>query len=518
MDSEGGGTRAMEQADTTYILQQARDRNVKFIRLWFTDILGFLKSFAIVVDELEEALEEGIGFDGSAIEGFARIDESDMIAMPDPETFQILPWRPQNEHAVARMFCNVHYPDGRPYEGDPRQVLKTALKRAHELGYIFYVGPEVEFFYFRDDEAPPKELDKGGYFDLTPLDVASDLRRDTVMTLEQMGIDVEYSHHEGASSQHEIDLRYTDALTMADSIMTTRLVVKEIAAKHGCYASFMPKPAAGRNGSGMHTHMSLFHGDRNMFFNPQDPHTLSLVGQRFVAGLLRHAPEFALIANQWVNSYKRLTPGYEAPTYIAWAYRNRAHMLRVPAIKPNREETMRVELRSPDVACNPYLLFAVLLNAGLEGIEKEYEPIPPVDASPEHMSDEERARLGIGALPADLSQAIVLRGEERPPSQDARRRALLQAAREQADRVAAFHGLRHRLRTRRVLPDALSADRPVRNRTRPPSRISLHIRDLRRVSPYSSGDRRLGKGTDMFTIALGVALGILIAVVIINNV
>jgi len=397
----------MEKTDTSYILKHAKDHNVKFIRLWFTDILGFLKSFAIVVDELEEALNEGIGFDGSSIEGFARIDESDMLAVPDPETFQILPWRPQEQHAVARMFCDIHYPDGRPYESDPRWVLKTSLKRAHDMGYTFYVGPEIEFFYFRSDQAPPQGLDRGGYFDLTPLDAASDLRRDTVMTLEQVGIEVEYSHHEGAPSQHEIDLRYTDALSMADTIMTTRLVVKEIAAKHGLYASFMPKPLAQCNGSGMHTHMSLFRGEKNAFHNPDSPQTLSRMGQQFVAGLLKHAPEFTLITNQWVNSYKRLTPGFEAPTYIAWAYRNRAHLLRVPAIKAGREASTRVELRSPDVACNPYLVFAVLLSAGLEGIEKGYDPIPAVEGSPEQMTEQERVERGVKQLPTDLNQAIL---------------------------------------------------------------------------------------------------------------
>ena len=401
----------MEKADNSYILKHARDNNIKFIRLWFTDILGFLKSFAIVVDELEEALDEGIPFDGSAIEGFARIDESDMLAVPDPNTFQILPWRPQDKHAVARMICDIRRPDGEPYGSDPRRVLKNALQRAHDAGYIFYVGPELEYFYFANDDAPPRALDKGGYFDLTPLDSASDLRRDTVMMLEQIGIDVEYSHHEGAPSQHEIDLRYTDALTMADSIMTTRLVVKEVAAQHQLYASFMPKPLTDHNGSGMHTHMSLFKDERNVFYDPANPNQLSLVGQQFVAGILKHAPEFTLLANQWVNSYKRLTPGFEAPTYIAWAYLNRAHLLRVPAIKPGREETMRVELRSPVVACNPYLLFAVLLNAGLEGVENKYEPIPPIEASLEDLSDEEREALGVSELPGDLDEAIDVASE-----------------------------------------------------------------------------------------------------------
>ncbi|HQK22525.1 MAG TPA: glutamine synthetase family protein, partial [Candidatus Latescibacteria bacterium] len=261
----------MEHADASYVVKQAKDHKVKFIRLWFTDVLGFLKSVAIVVDELEDALVDGVGFDGSSIEGFARVDESDMLAVPIPTSFQILPWRPQSDNAVARMFCEVRQPDGTPYEGDPRFVLQRALKRAHDMGFTFYVGPELEFFYFKEDQPPPKVLDRGGYFDLTPLDIASDLRRDTIMTLEQVGIDVEYSHHEGAPSQHEIDLRYADALTMADSIMTTRLVVKEIAGKHGIYASFMPKPLAAFNGSGMHIHMSLFRGDSNAFFDPGNP-------------------------------------------------------------------------------------------------------------------------------------------------------------------------------------------------------------------------------------------------------
>ncbi len=397
----------MANVDISYIIKQAKENNVKFIRLWFSDILGFLKSFAIVADELEEALEDGIPFDGSSIEGFARIDESDMLAVPDPETFQILPWRSNEKSAVARMICDIRRPDGTPYESDPRQVLKKALTHAHDLGYIFYVGPELEFFYFANDDAPPKTLDKGGYFDLTPLDIASDLRRDTVMMLEQVGIDVEYSHHEGAPSQHEIDLRYTDALSMADSIMTTRLIVKEVAAQHGYFASFMPKPLTEFNGSGMHTNMSLFRNESNVFYDENNPDKLSLTGQQFVAGILRHAPELTLIANQWVNSYKRLTPGFEAPTHIAWAYLNRSHLLRVPALKRGRQESMRVEIRSPDVACNPYLLFAVLLNAGLEGIENEYEPIPPTEAMMEKLSDSDRKRLGVGQLPVDLDQAIT---------------------------------------------------------------------------------------------------------------
>ncbi|HID57193.1 TPA: glutamine synthetase, partial [Candidatus Poribacteria bacterium] len=298
-----------------YVLKTAKENNVKFIRLWFTDILGFLKSFAITIDELEGALEEGMGFDGSSIEGFVRIEESDMVAMPDPTTFQILPWRSNGGISVARMFCDIYKPNGEPFDCDPRYVLRRNLKRAADMGFTYYVGPELEYFYLKsvDDPSP---LDAGGYFDLTPLDVASDLRRETVLVLEQMGIGIEYSHHEVAPSQHELDMRYTDALTMADNVMTYKLVVKEIALKHNVYATFMPKPIFGVNGSGMHTHQSLFKGNENAFFDPNDKYHLSEVGKRFIAGLLKHSREITLVTNQWVNSYKRLVPGYEAPVYI----------------------------------------------------------------------------------------------------------------------------------------------------------------------------------------------------------
>ena len=299
-------------ADTTdYVLATARENDVKFIRLWFTDILGSLKSFAITVGELEKAMEKGMSFDGSSIEGFARIDESDMIAMPDPSTFVILPWRPQQQR-VARMICDVQLPSGEPFEGDPRHVLRRQLQVAAEQGYSYYVGPELEFFYFKSPD-DPTPLDAGGYFDLTPLDAASDLRRETVLTLEEMGIPVEYSHHEVAPSQHEIDLRYTDAMTMADAAMTYRLVVKEVAMKNGVHASFMPKPLGNENGSGMHVNQSLFEGDENVFFDGSTPDKLSVTAQHYIAGLLRHASDFTLVTNQWVNSYKRLQPGYEAP-------------------------------------------------------------------------------------------------------------------------------------------------------------------------------------------------------------
>jgi glutamine synthetase len=395
----------MGQKDKEYILEMAKKHDVKFIRLWFTDILGYLKSFAITIEELEGALEEGMGFDGSSIEGFARIDESDMIALPDPDTFQLLPWHPREHSAVARMFCDIVEPDGTPYKGDPRRILKETLKRATALGYTFYVGPELEYFYFKNDKGT-EVLDRGGYFDLIPSDVASDLRKETVMTLQQMGIGIEYSHHEVAPSQHEIDMRYTDALTMADNVMTYRLVVKEVALMNNIYATFMPKPMFGENGSGMHVHQSLFKGDRNAFFDASDKHHLSDIAKKYIAGLLQHAPEITLVTNQWVNSYKRLVPGYEAPVYISWAQRNRSDLVRVPMYKPGKEKATRVEYRSPDPACNPYLAFAVMLAAGLEGIEKGYELREPVEEDVYEMSPVEREKRGIGTLPASLHDAI----------------------------------------------------------------------------------------------------------------
>ena len=395
--------------DKQDILRLVREQDVKFIKLWFTDILGFLKSFAITVGELKRALEEGMGFDGSSIQGFARIDESDMVALPDPDTFQILPWLAGGRR-VARMFCDILLPGGQPFEGDPRYVLKKNLKRAADLGYTFYVGPELEYFYFQDAHST-KTLDSGGYFDLTPPDIASEVRKETVLALEEMGIVVEVSHHEGATSQHEIDLRYADALTMADSVMTYRLVVKEVAMKRGIYATFMPKPIFGANGSGMHTHQSLFKGERNAFFNKDDKYHLSKLGKHYIAGLLRHAPEITSVTCQWVNSYKRLVPGYEAPVYITWARRNRSDLVRVPEYQPGKEKATRVELRSPDPACNPYLAFSVMLAVGLEGVEKEYELPDPVEENVFEMSEKERIERGIGILPGSLWEAIQLTKE-----------------------------------------------------------------------------------------------------------
>lgn len=390
-----------------YILKTAKEHDVKFIRLWFTDILGVLKSFAITVEELEGAMEEGMGFDGSSIEGFARIDESDMVAMPDPDTFKLLPWRPREHSAVARMFCDVLKPGGEPFVGDPRNVLKRNLKRAADLGYTYYVGPELEYFYFRSPGGT-EQLDQGGYFDLTPLDEASDLRRESVLMLEEMGVGIEYSHHEVAGSQHEIDMRYTDALTMADNVMTYRLVVKEIALRNGVYATFMPKPIFGINGSGMHVHQSLFKGERNAFFDKDDSYHLSKIARSYIAGLLKHAPEITAVTNQWVNSYKRLVPGYEAPVYPSWARRNRSDLVRVPEYRPGREKATRIEYRSPDPACNPYLAFSVMLAAGLEGIEKGYEAPPPIEENIYDMTEAERQARGIGMLPGSLQEAIAL--------------------------------------------------------------------------------------------------------------
>jgi glutamine synthetase len=399
-------TKKQQDEAKEYVFKLAREQDIKFIKLWFADILGFLKSFTITFEELEKSLEMGTGFDGSSIQGFVRIDESDMVAMPDPTTFRVLPWRPQ-EHKTARMFCDIRWPGGQPFEGDPRCVLKRNLEKAAEMGYTFYVGPELEYFYFRSTESP-EFLDQGGYFDLTSPDAATDLRRETILTLENMGIGVERSQHEAAPSQHEIDLRYTDALTMADNVMTYRLVVKQVARDHGVYATFMPKPVFGMNGSGMHVHMSLFKGDRNAFFDEKDPTHLSRIAKSFAAGLLKYAPEITSVTNQWVNSYKRLLPGYEAPVYITWARRNRADLIRIPQYQPGKEKATRIEYRAPDPACNPYLAFSVLLAAGLRGIRDKLEPPPPVERNVFEMSEREREEMGIGTLPGSLYEAIKL--------------------------------------------------------------------------------------------------------------
>ena len=380
------------------------DQNVEFIHLWFTDVLGFLKTFVITVDELDTAMAEGMGFDGSSIQGFARIEESDMVAMPDPTTLQILPWR-QDGQPVATMFCDIVRPDGSPYEGDPRYVLKRNLKRAADLGFTFFVGPELEYYYLKNDVCP-EVVDHGTYFDQTTRDLAVDLRNQTVRTLKSFGIQVEYSHHEVGPSQHEIDLRYNEALKMADGVMTYRLVVKEVAQLSDLYATFMPKPMYGEAGNGMHVHQSLFKGDSNAFYDPADEYHLSQTAKHYIAGLLHHARAISAVTNQWVNSYKRLVSGYEAPVHICWAHRNRSALVRVPMYKPGKEKATRIELRSPDPACNPYLAFSVMLAAGLDGIARGLELPADVTDDVYEMSPEQRAAAGIGQLPESLKEAI----------------------------------------------------------------------------------------------------------------
>jgi glutamine synthetase len=387
------------------VLERIREEGVEFALLWFTDIEGHLKSFAITPSEIEDALDDGMGFDGSSISGFNAIEESDMVAIPDPDTFQLMPWKP-GETKVARMICDVVTPDGQPYEGDPRYVLRRALERMRSLGFDhFNVGPELEYFLFKD-QVGTETLDEGGYFAMTSLDAATELRQETIHALESMGIPVEYAHHEVGPSQHEIDIRFAPALEMADHTITYRLIVKEIAAKNGVYATFMPKPLFGENGSGMHTHQSLFTDGRNAFFDADDKWHLSEGGKAFIAGQLRHAREIAAVFAQWVNSYKRLVPGYEAPVYVAWSQRNRSALIRIPLYKPGSEQATRAEIRCPDPACNPYLTFAALLHAGLEGIERGYELPEPMETNLYHLTAEQRRERGIISLPETLGEAI----------------------------------------------------------------------------------------------------------------
>ncbi|HOO76735.1 MAG TPA: glutamine synthetase family protein [bacterium] len=393
------------------ILKQVEDLHIQHIQLWFTDILGRLKSMEISDGELEAALEEGVGFDGSSIEGFARIEESDVMAQLDPATFQILPWTP-SEGPVARIICDIEDPYGNPHPGDPRQILKKMMAKAAEQGYLYSVGPEMEFFYFKDDTGPAI-LDAGGYFDLIPPDLGTDLRRETALALDAMGMQVECTHHEVAPSQHEIDLRYGDALKMADNVMTLRFVTKEIARQHGVYATFMPKPLQGENGSGMHVHQSLFRNGKNLFFDPADEYKLSDTAKKFIAGIMKHSPEIIAVTNQWVNSYKRLVPGYEAPVYISWARRNRSTMVRVPLYQVGKENATRFEFRAPDPSANPYLAFSVMLGAGLKGIAENYRLPAPIEENIFGMNDEEKAARGITELPANLFIALLnTRGSE----------------------------------------------------------------------------------------------------------
>ena len=377
-----------------FVLRTLEERNIRFVRLWFTDVLGFLKSVAIAPAELQSAFSEGIGFDGSAIEGFARVTESDMLAKPDPTSFSILPWRTEAPGA-ARMFCDITMPDGTPSPSDPRNVLRRTLNTAAEMGYTWYTHPEIEFFLFKEkpeNGKAPVPVDQGGYFDHTPAVVGHDFRRQAITMLEAMGISVEFSHHEGAPGQQEIDLRYADALSTADNIMTFRHVIKEVALEQGFYASFMPKPFTEHPGSGMHTHVSLFKGEENAFYDPSAEFNLSATGRSFIAGILKHAPEITAITNQWVNSYKRLHGGGEAPAFVNWGPSNRGALVRVPMYKPKKENSTRIEFRSPDSACNPYLAYAVMLAAGLAGVEGKYE-----------LTDTSEPQT----LPANLDEAIA---------------------------------------------------------------------------------------------------------------
>jgi glutamine synthetase len=387
------------------VVKRMKDEGVQSVLFWFSDIEGHLKSFAITPGEVAGALDDGMGFDGSSITGFNAIEESDMVAIPDPATYRVMPSRP-GETKIARMICDVVTPDGKPYVGDPRYVLRRALERMQSMGFdTFNVGPELEYFLFKGSDGV-QTLDEGGYFAMTTQDAATEIRNETIDALEAMGIPIEYHHHEVGPSQHEIDMRFDSALEMADHTLTYRLIVKEVAAKNGVYATFMPKPIFGENGSGMHTHQSLFTGGRNRFFDADDEWNLSDVGKAFIAGQLRHARELAAVFAQWVNSYKRLVPGYEAPVYVAWSRRNRSALIRIPLYKPGAEQATRAELRCPDPACNPYLTFAALLHAGLEGIEKGYELPPPMETNLYHLTPEQRRERGITALPETLGEAI----------------------------------------------------------------------------------------------------------------
>jgi len=407
MPAAGANMSEMERQQD-YVLRTVEERGVRFIQLWFTDVLGRPKAFNITPAELEVVLDEGMTFDGSAVDGFSRVQEADVLARPDARTFQILPIR-DGRAPVSRMFCDITNLDGTPFEGCPRNVLRRTLDKGRERGFSFFCSPDLEYFYFADADTsvPPKPLDHGSYFDLTPADVATEVRRRTVLTLEDMGIPVEKSQHEDAPSQHEIDFRYTDALTMADTVMTVRMVVKEVAMESGLYATFMPKPMPGVQGSGMHTHLSLFEGDVNAFHDPGDEYGLSKIAKSFLAGLLTHAREITAVTNQWVNSYKRLVVGFEAPIYVAWARNNRSVVINVPHVKKGRYESTRIEYRAADPACNPYLAFAVMFAAGVKGVEESYELAPETTANLYQLTPEERLAEGIASLPGSLADALT---------------------------------------------------------------------------------------------------------------
>jgi len=404
----------MLEQQRDYVLRSVEERGVRLIRLWFTDILGNLKSFAISPAEMENALGDGMTFDGSSIDGFSRIQEADVLAIPDPDTFEVLPWG-DPKTPEARVFCDIHNLDGTPFEGDPRQVLRRHVRAAHDDGFTFYVAPDIEFFYFAPPEPGqrPRPVDEGGFFDLTTNDITGSLRKQTIRTLEAMGIPVEYSFHEDAPSQQEIDLRHTDALSMADSVMTFRVVVREVAAANGLHATFMPKPMEGVQGSGMHIHLSLFRGDDNVFYDAGDEYFLSPLAKSFMAGLLRHANEITAITNQTVNSYKRLVPGFEAPVHISWARNNRSGLIRVPIAKRGNPTATRIEYRSPDPGCNPYLAFSVILAAGMKGVSDGYDLPVEADANLFEIGDDVLAKLGIEQLLQSLSEALrAMEGSE----------------------------------------------------------------------------------------------------------
>jgi glutamine synthetase len=407
MTSQGSNIDPQLARQRDFVLRTLEERNIRFVRLWFTDVLGFLKSVAIAPAELETAFEEGIGFDGSSIEGFARVSESDMLAKPDPATFSILPWRTENPGA-ARMFCDIALPDGRPAPSDPRNVLRRTLERAAKMGFTCYTHPEIEFFLFKSQPLSgqaPVPVDQGGYFDHTPSAVGNDFRRQAITMLEAMGVSVEFSHHEGAPGQQEIDLRYADALSTADNIMTFRHVVKEVALDQGFHASFMPKPFTEYAGSGMHTHFSLFAEEKNAFHEEGAEYQLSGVGRSFVAGILRYAPEFTAITNQWVNSYKRLHGGDEAPSLASWGAHSKSALVRIPMYKPKKEVSTRVEVRSPDSACNPYLAFSVIISAGLKGIEQNLI----LDPAKELSSDAKRLPMSLSEAIAEMEESELVR-------------------------------------------------------------------------------------------------------------
>jgi len=398
-----------------YVLRTVEERGVRLIRLWFTDVLGKLKSVAISPAELEAAFTDGVQFDGTAIDGFSRIHESDVLARPDATTFELLPWA-QSDEPSGRMFCNIANVDGSPFEGDPRQILRRNLDKAHTAGYSFFAAPEAEFFYFASGDSaagPPQPLDQAGYFDLTTGDVSSDLRKRTIHMIEAMGIPVEYSFHEDSPSQHEIDLRYTEALDMADNVMTLRLVVKKTAMERGVYATFMPKPLNGVQGSGMHTHLSLFEGETNVFHDPDDEYQMSATAKHFTAGVLRHAREITAVTNQLVNSYKRFAEKSEAPPYVSWARNNRSALIRVPVRKQGKAESARIEYRALDGACNPYLAYSLLLAAGLRGIEEGYELPPETNVNLFELTDHERREIGVEPLPRSLDEALDLMEESK---------------------------------------------------------------------------------------------------------